>query len=141
MYYTYLKTNPQGVILAVRKNSNITMPSDYNLMLEDSELSNKLLNSANEYYVDAGQVVEKPKVIISSDKDSIAFDGVDTATITIAGVPDSYSTIKVRTGSAVQDVPRGETLEISTTQAGVIEIELLEDRLSANSISIRTEEI
>lgn len=83
-----------------------------------------------------GRVVEKAEVeFIYSSIVLVAGEGVSD--IALRNVPEEFTTVKVKIGNEVVELPRDETIEVSSTVSQHIMIEVVEPTLWSEVLHLR----
>ena len=84
------------------------------------------------------RILAKPFVQLELDKDTIAADGLEIATLSMNDIPGALKFIQVSVGGMPQQVPREDgKLEISSHQTAAVTIKVTDPLVLSNELSLR----
>lgn len=126
-----IRVRESGDIASILKTTDDEQVSLHHPVKLEKVDALKLLESPDprQLYYDGTSIVSKPVASLSVDVESIEDDGVDMATVTISGVPESYDTVQMSVGGQLVDVDPDEPIEITSTIEGVVMVRMKEEMI------------
>lgn len=107
-------------------------PPGYHTELSKEDAKKFLGKRINNFRLDEERLREKEWVVLTTNKQSILADGVDTAIVSFDKTP-----VRVQLGKLRIDVPEGEDLEITSNRPGVVVVNVVDPYLQGDGIKVR----
>jgi len=134
---TYVKVDAYGNVIERYRVDEVLDNPDLIPLTDRASIDLLMMNLSNKraLYKD-GVIVLKPKIIMTSDKQEY-IAGVETAIVSLVGIPEEVTSVSLKVGDTICNVPVGETLEVGSSIEQHIVIYLNEPILWAEPITIR----